>query len=202
MSVRHIRLILRVGKGNTDMQRIGLFCTAFAISALAGPVAAQQFTSDEQPTASEQPQQTQPPPLPPFPPMPHHAVRSSRQATPHEHYPGSSEHRTTSAKHHTTTHHKSTYEHHPSYHHATSHHTAHEHHHAVHLSKRTIGQCHKMSYKEIMRYPNCRALMMQDLEEHEHRQASKHHKTSHVSTKHHLAKHHATTHRHGTTHHH
>ena len=188
------------------MRGIALFCSAFAISVLAGPVAAQQSTPEQQPAATEQPQQTQPPPLPPFPSMPHHAVRSTNQATPHEHYPGGSDHHgSPSAKHHAGRH-QPTRDHHHATQHARSDHAT-QHNHAAQLSKRTIRQCHQMTYKQIMGHPNCRSLMMQDLETHEHRQASKRHKTKHHETKHHetkqhSTKHHASTHHRGTAHHH
>ena len=46
-----------------------------------------------------------------------------------------------------------------------------------------------MSYKQIMKSGNCRALMMSDLEAHEHQtQHSSRHATKHSNTKSHSAK--------------
>jgi hypothetical protein len=116
-------------------------------------------------------------------------------------------HRTAEPRHattrrHATKHHESTKERRT----AKRTHARHEQREATHLSKRTIRQCHAMSYKQIMRNSNCRSLMKQELASSEHRpsHASRHHKSSHKSASSHRK---ASTHekaskrQHGRTHH-
>jgi hypothetical protein len=156
-------------------------CAAVALAILTSPVGAQTVPPDQSPypetsvpPAPPPDRARQPAPeLPPFIPPPrariydHHRTTAHRRATPH---------------HRPTAHNRAT-----AHHRVTAHHVTHSHHPAVHLSKATMRQCHKMTYRQIMRNSSCRALMSQDLAAAERHHATTHHraKTAHHSTKHH-----------------
>jgi hypothetical protein len=146
------------------------------LALLALPVGAQTVPPDQSPypetsvPPAPPPDRAMPqaaPELPPFIPPPrariydHHRTTAHHRPAPH--------HRATARRH--TTAHQVTREHHP----------------AVHLSKRTMRQCHKMTYRQIMQHSSCRALISQDLAAAERHHATTHHhaKTAHHSTKHH-----------------
>ena len=166
------------------MRRIVFACAAFMI--LASPLAAQQ-TPDEPVPAQTTPGQTaptsQPPPAtpqselpPPFvPPPPARLYDNYRSTTHHRPHPRAATRHAT-VRHSTTRHHRA-----ESRHAAARHHATRERQRPVHASKRTIRQCHGMSYKQIMRHSTCRALMRQDLEanEHRHTHASHQKRSSH-----------------------
>lgn len=166
------------------MRRIVFACAAFMI--LASPLAAQQ-TPDEPVPAQTTPGQTaptsQPPPAtpqselpPPFvPPPPARLYDNYRSTTHHGTHHRSTTHRAT-VRHSTTRHHRA-----ESRHTAARHRVTREHPRSVRASKRTIRQCHGMSYKQIMRHSTCRALMRQDLEakDHRHSHASRQKRSSH-----------------------
>ena len=175
------------------MQRVTVACAAFSFAILASPLSAQQQTVPEQPPPLTQPipevPQTTPavpksvPPAPP--PMP-----SSR----HRWYEMGGHHAATShpkPAHHASHPHHTTHETHASH----AHHATHEHHSATRASKKTIRQCHKMTYQQIMRHSSCRDLMKEDLKsaEHPHHHASHHKGKTHQKAATH---HRSTTHRH------
>jgi hypothetical protein len=155
-------------------------CAAVALAIFAVPVGAQTVPPDQSPypetsvpPAPPPDRARQPAPeLPPFIPPPrariydHHRTTARHRATPH--HRATANHRATARRH--TTAHQVTRELHP----------------AVHLSKRTMRQCHKMTYRQIMQHSSCRALIRQDLAAAERHHSTAHHhaKTAH-STKHH-----------------
>ena len=160
------------------MLRIALACAALMVA--VSPLGAQQAPPVDQPgPAQTQPEVELPPPfIPPAPPPPRRHYRAATH-------------------HHAATHHRRSAQRHPTprRHVAARRHAAHAHHRAMHLSKRTIRQCHSLSYRQIMRHKYCRALMRQELEaaEHRHRHASHRHRSTH---------HHSSTHHRRSTHHH
>lgn len=139
--------------------------------AAASPVAAQQVTPDNQAA----PQQPTPPELaPPVlqnsadlpPPFPHYPVRAPREHDPNYH-PGrhkvsraQSPNGSKAAAHHakarktTATRGRAKASHRGK---AKAHATR------QYFSKRTIRQCHGMTYKQIMAHKNCRTMMQQEL---------------------------------------
>ena len=130
------------------MQRILFGCAAFL--SLASPLYAQQAPPNqsvpEQPVPPESPPASSQPlaDLPPFIPPP--------RARLYDNYRPASHHRA-----HRRTMHPSRRAHHIS---ARRHHSTHP---AVHLSRRTIRQCHAMTYRQIMRHGTCRELMKREL---------------------------------------
>lgn len=137
------------------------------ILAMAGsPLAAQQTVPAEPPPASELP-----PPTPQRstelpPPFPHYPARAPREHDPNYHPHA---HRKSGSTHHAKTHHRAASRHASHHkgktHHATKQQRAKSKGHAkrVYFSKRTIRQCHAMSYKQIMAHRYCRTMMKQEL---------------------------------------
>ena len=175
------------------MQRIGFIGGILALGILVSPAAAQQGPQDQVPPTQQTqwtPDQAPPvpqaeplPPPPPFPPMPKARPRHRWVSLGHEHR-SRADHRATSSKHHTSrAHHRAAS---PKHRAGLAHKSAHRP--ALHFSKRTVRQCHKMTYKQIMRHSSCRALMTQDLQAAKHRthHAAHRHKASH--RRHHAAK--------------
>lgn len=167
------------------MQRIALAGAALAVAMFVSPVSAQQNPPEQQPLPVSPPESV-PPPLPPMPSARHRSYDMG------EHHAAKSHHHATSTTHHQT---KSKHQA------AGKHHATHEKHQTKHASKRTIRECHKMTYQQIMKHSSCRDLMRGDLEtaEHKSRHAA-HHKGSahHKSTTHHKS----TSHHKTTAHHH
>jgi hypothetical protein len=58
----------------------------------------------------------------------------------------------------------------------------------MHFAKKTIRQCHAMSYKQIMGHKYCRMMIKQDVEAKQHSKA-RHTSTHHKKTRHHKASH-------------
>lgn len=203
------------------MHRIFALFAAVAISIPGWSAAAQQSPSGEQAASSVEAVQAEPTqPPPPFPPMPreHRVVR--HQGVPHEHYPSSGRHQHSTHTPRAKAHHDATRRHsaHQNHHaaktsrkkakHETTrrnsahknHQVTHERSRAPHLSKQTISQCHKMTYKQIVQHKYCRQLMEHDLDakqrqRHEsakHKTKSRHSTTSHrkSSKRHHSSAHH------------
>ena len=172
------------------MQRIVMAWAALSLGMVASPLAAQQagMTPAAIETRYLQSVPPAPPPPraryvapkpPPFPPMPkvqphkrstkaatRHSSHTSRKAKPARHL-ASKPHRTTSK-------------------HAKTVRPA-----KVHLSKKTIRQCHGISYKQIMAHRYCRALMQQEIsaanQQHKavkrHRAATQRHSKKRTSAK-------------------
>ena len=167
------------------MQRIAVLAGAIlTLGLLASPLRAQQSDQSTPAAATPLPEAQQLPPPPPFPPMPstrhrwvdvgdRHSSRAHHAAATH-HTAASSHHKPTRAKTH-----------------AAKHSAKHKAKAAApqHFSKRTVRQCHGMSYREIMHHSSCRALMSQELAA-----SSEHHRTKHhaarKTAKHHSAKRH------------
>jgi hypothetical protein len=187
---------LRVQRGETIMQHIAFACAALAFAIFASPAVAQQTPPEQQPPPTSQPVPEAPPPQqavpPPLPPMP-----SSR---PSHRWVDVGGHHTASSRHHAaTSHRQATKKHnakdkHHAKHVTEKHHATHKHS-APHLSKRTIRQCHSMTYKQIMKHSNCRDLMSHEIEtaEQKHRHASHHKGKAHHNSK---------AHNHSKAHHH
>ena len=176
------------------MHRFALGCAIFAFGILGSPAAAQQAPADQVTTAAAQvPPQPQAPPLPeppPFPPL-HKAKPSHRTVNLGNDYPAWSTHHSSKAKRHTASAHKSS----SSSRHKTtsarkpaksSRRHASKAQPAVHLSRKTIRQCHGMSYSQIMKHSACRTLMKQDLAAAEKKHAPRH-KAKHTTTKRHAS---------------
>lgn len=153
------------------MQRVVLACAVLSFALLASPATAQQ-SGDSAPASSPAPEPYQLPPPPPFPPMP--------RTDPHHRWVDTGDHRSSAKSHRATrTHKASTAQRSKTRAHrskTTAHRSKTTAHHskaraqraparpaAVHLSRKTIRQCHAMSYKQIMGHKNCRALMQQEL---------------------------------------
>jgi len=163
------------------MQRIAIACAALAFAIVASPATAQQTLAE---------QQLAPPAETPLPPFPHYP-----KAEPSHRCVNTCGGHHSSSHHQASTHHKSTKAKKASHKHGKAGHESR--HQAKHFSKKTIRQCHKMTYKEIMAHRNCRDMMTQDLDKAGHKKthskSSKHHKSSkhqkstthHKSTKHH-----------------
>jgi hypothetical protein len=165
------------------MNRAALMGMGLAMAVMASPLVAQQATPDEQAA----PMQAPPPPpaseLPPPtpgtstelpPPFPHYSARAPREHDPNYHRP-------THARQHRELHRRGKTHHSgQTRHHRALRHPGKAHHHATHehFSKRTIRQCHGMTYKQIMRHRNCRTMMKQDLEARQHRHRPAHHHSS------------------------
>lgn len=166
------------GRGKI-MRRAALKGIALAIAVLASPLAAQQadpaVAQLPPPPASDIP-----PPLPrpatePLPPFPHYP-----RIAPREHDPNYRRHHT---QRHAPSHRRA--QAHRRARHAAAHHRARTHRHAAHhyFSKRTIRQCHRMTYRQIMRHRYCRMMIRQDLgaaRQHSHRvhhRTTRHHRT-------------------------
>lgn len=141
---------------------LGLGCVV-----LASPLSAQQMAPDPLAPQTTPDQSSQPPlppepqaapePLPPFRPLPPIPPRSSVRA-----------------KHHATvTHHRARHAPKKARHaqRVKSHKKA-----AKHLSRRTIRQCHRMTYRQILRNKNCRELMQDSLQQ---ASAKRHHRGKH-----------------------
>jgi hypothetical protein len=154
------------------MQRIILGCAAFFV--LTSPLQAQQA-----PATQQIPEQTIPPPeippstqapteLPPFIPPP--------RARLYDHYRPAGHHRAR-AHQHRTVHHRRRAHHHVARHHHASRRV-------VHLSKRTIRSCHRMTYRQILRHGACRELMKREL-----RASNRHLYASHRRSSHHRRAH-------------
>jgi hypothetical protein len=158
------------------MQRIVMAWAALSLGIVASPLAAQQAggTAEAQlETRYLQSVPPAPPPPraryvapkpPPFPPMPRTAPkkRSTKAVTVHRSSPKATARRHETSKHAATKHAAS------KRHQAAS--KRHDTRRArtvtpakVHLSKKTIRQCHAMSYSQILGHKNCRALMKQEL---------------------------------------
>jgi hypothetical protein len=172
------------------MQRVVLVCAALSLNVFAAPVAAQQAVPSAAAAPAEQappaPEPYSLPPPPPFPPMP--------KTDPHHRWVDTGGHRSSGKRHHTAqTHHRAATAHHSK---AKGHHskararrsTAHQP--AVHLSRRTIRQCHAMNYKQIMKHGNCRALMRQELAAADHHRRTTAHKHKAKTARHHSTKRH------------
>ena len=184
-------------RGENKMQRVVLLCTALAFGVCGSPVAAQQTVPEQppqqaQPTGPTEPaspgaQSTpdMPSPPPPFPPMPrapsHRWVDVSSHHSSHRRAHTPPSHRRHVEATHRGRHGERT---------QASHRSRHAEAAEAHLSKRTIRSCHRMSYKQIMRQSDCRALMSQEL-------AASHHRERHSAHRHR-----GTTHRHTATHRH
>jgi hypothetical protein len=164
---------------------------AVASMVVATPLAAQQAMADGQPTPQQQPTPDLAPPVPQTstelpPPFPHYPARKPREHDPnyragkHRVSHAQSSHRSKPAPHQAKASHRGAATH------AKANHRAATHHPATHqyFSKRTIRQCHGMTYKQIMAHRNCRTMMQQEL-------AAKpsHHAKSHKAAR-------KTTHRH------
>jgi hypothetical protein len=170
------------------MQRFVLACAAVALVMIASPLAAVQTLPEQpqqtgpnqpaSPTTQSMPDESQPPaapqagPLPsppPFPPMP--------RTRPSHRWVDAGDHHATKAHHRATqTHHRRT--------------QAHQR--AAHPSRQTIRGCHSLSYGQIMRRSQCRALIRQDLdaaERRHHRVTHRHRTVRHATSRRH---HHAT----------
>ncbi len=162
-------------EGTSIMQRIILGCAAFFV--LTSPLQGQQA-----PATQQIPEQTIPPPevppsstqaptdLPPFIPPP--------RARLYDHYRTVVHHRARVHQHRTVHHRRR------AHHHVTRHHHASQQ--VVHLSKRTIRTCHRMTYRQILRHGACRELMRREL-----RASNRHHHASR-----HRAHRHSRRHRH------
>lgn len=168
------------------MLRIAFGCAAFML--LASTLGAQQSPPDQplpaqtvpdqtarpsQPTPASPQTESELPPPPPFVPPPPARFYDTGHRMAHHH--------ATRHRHATRVRHAAGPRHGKAHHHVT------QRHHAVHASKRTIRECHKMSYKQIMRHSICRALMRQDLEvaEHRHHRSSHHQRATHRRSRHH-----------------
>jgi hypothetical protein len=174
------------------MRRAALVCLALAMAVTGSPIAAQQTTPDQptQPVAP-QPASELPPPMPqsstePPPPFPHYPARAPREHDPN-YRKSTHAHRRSASSHHAKTHHRAS-----KHHRATTHHGAATQRHAAtkHFSKRTIRQCHRMTYKQIMGHKYCRMMMDQDLETAKKRKQRAHHSTKHRRTAHRHKAHH------------
>lgn len=174
------------------MRRIAAACAAIMI--FASPAGAQ--SQADQPASSQVPAAPALPPnfVPPpparlydnYPRRSHHGATRHRTTQHHATQHRATEHRAT--QHRATRHHEDTERHGTAKHRRKAHdrgttehqRRSHEHQQPVHASKRTIRQCHGMSYREIMRHSTCRALIRQDLEaaDRAHSQASKRHTKS------------------------
>jgi len=158
--------------------------------AAASPLAAQQTTPSDQ-TA---PQQLAPPvpqnsaELPP--PFPHYPARAPREHDPNYR---ASAHRHSQPARARNAHHQAK----PSHHSKATHHAKADHRggksHAQakhqYFSKRTIRQCHGMTYKQIMAHQNCRTMMKQELAE-QQSQKAKHRKSTRTTKTKTKARHH------------
>ena len=156
------------------MLRIAL---AWAALLVASPLVAQEAPPPDQ----SYPVQMQPEaelPLTYVPPAPPPPRRYSEAAPRHR---AATHHRRSVQRHRSSRRHVVARRHHS----AARHHAAHSRHRTVHLSKRTIRQCHRMSYRQIMRHKYCRALMRQELGAAEHRTRHTSHRHRHHSTRHH-----------------
>jgi hypothetical protein len=166
--------------GESHMPRIlVLACATLAFALTPSPLRAQaeqQAAAQSVPPAPP-PEAQQLPPPPPFPPMPssrpshrfvdmgsHRSSRVTHRARPAKHHASASKHRL---------------------HGRARKHAAHKDK-PLHLSKRTIRQCHAMTYRQIMRHGSCRALMKQELAA-----SSTKHRASRKATSHHRARHHS-----------
>jgi hypothetical protein len=163
------------------MRRATLVCIAIAAALAASPLGARQIVPDGQAApelpAAPPPTSELPPPVPPtssepLPPFPHYPARAPREHNPNYR-------RSAHASRHASPHHRATrHQHHAKgRHHGKSHRAARQ-----YFSKRTVRQCHRMTYKQIMRHKYCRTMMEQDLastKQHRHhahhRPASHHH---------------------------
>ena len=168
------------------MQRIVLACAVLSLALLASPTAAQQADSNA-PAAPPAPEPYQLPPPPPFPPMP--------KSDPHHRWvdtggnrSSAKRHETVRTRHKASTAHRSKTRAHRSK--TTAHHAKAKAHRtparpaAVHLSRKTIRQCHAMSYKQIMGHKNCRALMQQELAAADRHRATAHKHKAKTARKH------------------
>ena len=199
----------------------GVAAACAAIMIFASPADAQ--SQADQPVSSQVPAAPALPPnfVPPpparlydnYPRRSHHGA-TGHHATKHEHAAdrhNATQHHKTTQQRRATKHQVSRHEHdtkrnrsanaRTKAHHGTTerHRQAHEHQKTLHLSKRTIRQCQDMSYKQIMRHSNCRALMKQELEsaDRQHSRASRHRSSAkdHSSAHHRASTHHARSHR-------
>ena len=162
------------------MRRAALMWIALATAVVASPLAAQQIVPDEQAS----PKQPSPNPqtsteLPP--PFPHYPARAPREHDPNYHGP-------TRVCRHSESYHPSKMHHRGNAHHQgkTQRHNTHE-----HFSKRTIRQCHAMTYRQIVGHRNCRLMMKQELEAHRD-----YHAHRRGSANRHSSANHRRTHRH------
>jgi hypothetical protein len=145
--------------------------------AFAAPLSAQEAPGASVPEAmpAAPPAAEQLPPPPPFPPMPS-ARPSHRWVDVSGHHRSSTKHKARVARHHGTKAkpHRRTHVSKRAAHKARP----------LHFSRKTIRQCHAMSYRQIMRHSSCRAMMMQELAA-EPRHKAKAHKTRHHSKRKH-----------------
>jgi len=142
---------------------------AFALAIAGLPASAQQPAPDAAPAEAL----PEPPPFPPYPPEPSH-----RWVDMGEHHARSSHHRA-STHHRKSTHHRATRVHHA----AHKRHSTRAHHSNARFSTRTVRNCHRMTYKRIMRDNLCRAMMTQDLK----KRRTRHHASKHRHAAHHRA---------------
>ena len=157
-----------------------LILVGLAVAMLAAPVGAQQApvapVTESVPAAP--PEAEQLPPPPPFPPMPS-ARPSHRWVDVGGHHRSSAKHKARAVRHHATkakAHGRRTHAARRAAHKARP----------LHFSRKTIRQCHAMSYRQIMRHSSCRAMMKQELAA-----APKHKaKARHHSARHHRARKH------------
>lgn len=167
------------------MHRIVVACAALML--FASPVQAQQTAPDSSAPALP-PSFVPPPPAKVYGniPRPHHgATTRHRSAEPrHTAARHATKHHEVSKRHEKSKRHETTKRHEAKHQRSARHeHARREERQSVHLSKRTIRQCHAMSYRGILRNSNCRSLMRDELAKSEHRtsDASRHHKSSHKS---------------------
>ena len=168
---------------------LGLACAAFALGLLGSPLAAQGM-------AQATPQADQLPPPPPFPPMPsskpsHRTVTLGGHHSSRSHVMKTTAHKRLPARHVATsksrTSHKASKSAQAGHRHkAASRRTAHKEQ-PLHFSKKTIRQCHGMTYKQIMRHSSCRALIKQELAAPTHKA-----RTGHKARSRHRSKQHST----------
>lgn len=174
------------------MRRAAFLCMALAMAVTASPLGAQQTTPDAPATPAQPappPASDLPPPVPKSatelpPPFPHYPARAPREHDPNyrrSSHRQSASHHHTATRHHATAHHATTRHKNRSHHQKASHHAGRQ-----YFSKKTIRQCHGMTYKQIMRHKNCRTMMKQDLQTTAKRPA-KRHASSHRRTSAHKA---------------
>ena len=99
--------------------------------------------------------------------------------------PGMGEHHARSSHHRASTHHRKSTHHRATRVHPAAHkrHSTRAHHSNARFSTRTVRNCHRMTYKRIMRDNLCRAMMTQDLK----KRRTRHHASKHRHAAHHRA---------------
>jgi hypothetical protein len=164
------------------MRRAALICTALTTAMAAAPLAAQQ-TPPSAPPAHELAPPVQRTSTEAPPPFPHYPKAKPREHDPNYH--PSTRTRSTKTSHHNakTSHSSKTAHASKASHQAKAKHPTKAQRHATRetFSKRTIRQCHAMSYSQIMSHEHCRTIMKQDLEAHSHKAAERHSSAKHSS---------------------